>query len=76
MQAPPLIPSTQSKGKGPKIKFTIKGSKKGESSLVMQMTQVKELEQQVVEETAKEKGLEEGELSDEEEMQDVGGLTP
>lgn len=62
VQVPPSIPSTQSKGKGPKIKFTIKGSKKGESSSVVQETQIKEPEQQALEETEKEKEQDEGEI--------------
>lgn len=46
-----LVPTTQSKGKGPKIKFTIKGSKKGESSSTTQETTTKEPEQQTARDT-------------------------
>lgn len=59
----------QSKGKGPKIKFTVKGSKKGESSLAVQEAVAKEPKQSPASEVEKEKGVEEGEISQQEEVQ-------
>lgn len=53
VQVRPSIPLTKSKGKRPKIKFIIKGLKKGESSSAVQETQTKEPEQQALEETEK-----------------------
>lgn len=59
----------QSKGKGPKIKFTVKGSKKGESSSAVQEAVTKEPEQSPAIEVEKEKVVEEGETPQQEEAQ-------
>lgn len=66
-QALSSAPIVQSKGKGPKIKFTIKGSKKGESSSTVQGIVTNEPEQPPAIEIEKEKGIEEGEIPQQEE---------
>lgn len=58
----------QSKGKGPKIKFTVKGSKKGESSSTPQEAVMKESKQLPASEVGKGKEVEEGEIPQQEEV--------